>query len=152
MTTQQLYLFNGLYLAMLVIVAILTRGARASIAGCLPGLEPPAWWESASLHSARRGGAHTAIAALKSSDFATAIVDSDFARCILLRIEAVTDSRRNTPPPWRVPASQVGGNIGPPTRAAGNEPSSKQRFSSAQPRPSPRKRGEAGETGFVLFA
>jgi hypothetical protein len=37
MTTQQLYLFNGLYLAVTVIVAILTRATARRIVGALAG-------------------------------------------------------------------------------------------------------------------
>jgi hypothetical protein len=37
MTTQQLHLFNGLYLAFLVIVAVLTRATARRIAGALVG-------------------------------------------------------------------------------------------------------------------
>lgn len=37
MTTQQLYLFNGLYLAGLVVVAILTRATARRIVGALAG-------------------------------------------------------------------------------------------------------------------
>src|ERR1700737_4394392 len=37
MTTQQLHLFNGLYLAVLVVVAFLTRATARRIAGALAG-------------------------------------------------------------------------------------------------------------------
>jgi len=37
MTTQQLYLFNGLYLVVLVVVAVLTRATARRIAGGLAG-------------------------------------------------------------------------------------------------------------------
>src|SRR2546426_5830799 len=37
MTTKQLYLFNGLYLMLLVVVAILTRPTARRIAGALAG-------------------------------------------------------------------------------------------------------------------
>ncbi len=37
MTTQQLYLFNGLYFAALVVVAFLTRATARRIAGALAG-------------------------------------------------------------------------------------------------------------------
>ena len=37
MTTQQLHLFNGLYLALLIVVAVLTRATARRIAGALVG-------------------------------------------------------------------------------------------------------------------
>lgn len=37
MTTQQLYLFNGIYLVVLVVVAVLTRATARRIAGALAG-------------------------------------------------------------------------------------------------------------------
>ncbi len=37
MTTNQLYLFNGLYLIILVVVAVLTRATGRRIAGALAG-------------------------------------------------------------------------------------------------------------------
>ena len=37
MTTQQLHLFNGIYLVVLVVVAILTRATARRIAGALAG-------------------------------------------------------------------------------------------------------------------
>ena len=37
MTTQQLYLFNGLYLVVLFVVAVLTRATARRIAGALAG-------------------------------------------------------------------------------------------------------------------
>src|SRR5689334_17908456 len=37
MTTQQLHLFNGLYLAVLVVVAVLTRATARRLAGALAG-------------------------------------------------------------------------------------------------------------------
>jgi hypothetical protein len=37
MTTEQLYLFNGLYLILLVVVAIVTRATARRIAGALCG-------------------------------------------------------------------------------------------------------------------
>jgi len=37
MTTQQLYLFNGLYLVILLVVAVLTRATALRIAGALAG-------------------------------------------------------------------------------------------------------------------
>ena len=37
MTTQQLHLFNGLYLAILVVVAVLTRATARRVAGALAG-------------------------------------------------------------------------------------------------------------------
>ena len=37
MTTQQLHLFNGLYMVVLVVVAVLTRATARRIAGALAG-------------------------------------------------------------------------------------------------------------------
>jgi hypothetical protein len=45
MTTQQLHIFNGLYFAALVVVALLTRATAWRIAGALAGAGQysPSW-------------------------------------------------------------------------------------------------------------
>jgi hypothetical protein len=56
MTTQQLYLFGGLYLVMLAVVAVLTRATPRRIAGAMVGVallgivaigEKAGWWHMA---------------------------------------------------------------------------------------------------------
>jgi len=69
MTTNQLYLFNGLYLIILIVVAVLTRATGRRIAGALAGGQSLVWWHLVSALLVRTCGERIYVSGLSQAAF-----------------------------------------------------------------------------------